>query len=139
MQIENHKEEVPFAHYEEAFRKADPAEIAGRLSYVRWDGAEFFLTLLGREYAVSHPGCEIRPTDGGKLPPLPTQTVLLRVLLESREIPWKGDKLCNPVFLGVPGGSDSQEFNAMRKTWVQSLGSEDPLEEGMATHSSILA
>ena len=27
---------------------------------------------------------------------------------------------------------------AMRKTWVQSLGWEDPLEEGMATHSSIL-
>ena len=27
----------------------------------------------------------------------------------------------------------------MRKTWVQSLGWEDPLEEGMATHSSILA
>ena len=23
--------------------------------------------------------------------------------------------------------------------WVQSLGQEDPLEEGMATHSSILA
>ena len=28
---------------------------------------------------------------------------------------------------------------AMRETWVQSLGWEDPLEEGMATHSSILA
>ena len=27
----------------------------------------------------------------------------------------------------------------MRETWVQSLGWEDPLEEGMATHSSILA
>ena len=26
----------------------------------------------------------------------------------------------------------------MRETWVQSLGWEDPLEEGMATHSSIL-
>ena len=25
------------------------------------------------------------------------------------------------------------------KTWVQSLGWEDPLEEGIATHSSILA
>ena len=24
------------------------------------------------------------------------------------------------------------------ETWVQSLGQEDPLEEGMATHSSIL-
>ena len=28
---------------------------------------------------------------------------------------------------------------AMRETWVQSLGREDPLETEMATHSSILA
>ena len=28
---------------------------------------------------------------------------------------------------------------AMQKTWVQFLGWEDPLEEGVATHSSILA
>ena len=28
---------------------------------------------------------------------------------------------------------------AMRETWVWSLGWEDPLEEGMATHFSILA
>ena len=28
---------------------------------------------------------------------------------------------------------------AMRETWVRSLSWEDPLEEGMATHSSILA
>ena len=28
---------------------------------------------------------------------------------------------------------------AMRETWVASLGQEDPLEKGMATHSSILA
>ena len=28
---------------------------------------------------------------------------------------------------------------AMRETWVQLLGWEDPLEEGMATHSSILS
>ena len=28
---------------------------------------------------------------------------------------------------------------AMHKTWVQSLGWEDPLEKEMATHSSILA
>ena len=27
----------------------------------------------------------------------------------------------------------------MRETWVRSLGQEDPLERGMATHSSILA
>ena len=28
---------------------------------------------------------------------------------------------------------------AMRETWVRSLGCEDPLEKGKATHSSILA
>ena len=28
---------------------------------------------------------------------------------------------------------------AMWETWVQSLGGEDPLEEGKATHSSIFA
>ena len=28
---------------------------------------------------------------------------------------------------------------ALQETWVQSLGWEDPPEEGMATHSSILA
>ena len=28
---------------------------------------------------------------------------------------------------------------AMQETWIQSLSWEDPLEEGMATHSSILA
>ena len=27
----------------------------------------------------------------------------------------------------------------MQETWVQSLSQEDPLEKGMATHSSILA
>ena len=28
---------------------------------------------------------------------------------------------------------------AMQETWVPSLGRKDPLEEGMATHSSLLA
>ena len=28
---------------------------------------------------------------------------------------------------------------AMQETWIQFLGCEDPLEEGIATHSSILA
>ena len=36
-----------------------------------------------------------------------------------------------------PGGSDSKE--AMQETRVRSLGQEDPLEQEMATHSSILA
>ena len=32
-----------------------------------------------------------------------------------------------------------KDLPAIQETWVQSLGQEDPLEEGMATHSSILA
>ena len=33
----------------------------------------------------------------------------------------------------------AENLPAMRETWVQSLGWKDPLEEGMATHSSVLA
>ena len=36
-------------------------------------------------------------------------------------------------------GSDCKESAAMQQTWVPSLGEEDLLEKGMATHSSILA
>ena len=39
---------------------------------------------------------------------------------------------------GFPGVSDENP-PAMWGTWVLSLGWEDPLEEGTATHSSILA
>ena len=40
---------------------------------------------------------------------------------------------------GLPCGSAVKNQHAMRETWVQSLGWKDPLEEGMATHSSSLA
>ena len=91
MQIENHKEEVPFAFYEEKFRSLDPASVAGRLKDVRWDGAEFTVKLLGREFAISHPDYALRALDGGALPPLSTQTFLLRYLLESRDVAWRGE------------------------------------------------
>ena len=41
--------------------------------------------------------------------------------------------------MGFPGGSVVKNLPAMQKTWVRSLGQEDSLEEGMATHSSTLA
>ena len=90
MQIENHKEEVPFAHYEELFKKLDPASVQERLKRVKWDGKEFYVNLLGREFAISHPDYAIRAMDDGKLPPLPTQTFLLRYLLESKNVAWHG-------------------------------------------------
>ena len=36
-------------------------------------------------------------------------------------------------------GNESIRNAGEQKMWVQSLGREDPLEEGMATHSGILA
>ena len=90
MQIENHKEEVPFAHYEEKFRSLDPASVAERLKDVKWDGEEFTVNLLGRDFAISHPEYSIRALDGDKVPPLPVQTFLLRYLLESKDVSWSG-------------------------------------------------
>ena len=95
MQIENHKEEVPFSYYEGLFRALDPAEAVERTG-VKWDGKEFYVNLLGREYAISHPDYAIRALPegaggfDGKIPPLATQTFLLRYLLESKNIPWNG-------------------------------------------------
>ena len=62
---------------------------------------------------------------------------------------WSGS-LQPPSLSCVPGLSISRpaaslvvqtmrNLPAMQETWVQSLGLEDPLEKGMATHSSILA
>ena len=86
MQVENHKEEVPFAHYEGKFAALDPQDVAARLAGVKWDGQEFVVKLLNREFAISHPAYAIRALDGGKLPPLPTQTFLLRYLLEGKDV-----------------------------------------------------
>jgi hypothetical protein len=91
MQIENHKEEVPFSYYEDLFKKIDPAEVVSRLSFVTWDGSTFALTLLGRAYRLSWPEYAIEVSDGGKLPPLPTQTFLLRVLLEGKDVAWMNE------------------------------------------------
>ena len=90
MQIENHKEEVPFAHYEELFRSLQPQEAADRTG-AKWDGKEFYVNLIGREYAISHPEYALRALDGGPLPPLPVQTFLLRYLLESKASGWAGE------------------------------------------------
>ena len=49
------------------------------------------------------------------------------------------DKLLTSVCLGFPGSQMVKNLPAMQKTWVWSLGQEDTLEKGMATHCSILA
>ena len=90
MRIENHKENVPFAHYVQLFRQLDPMKAASWIKGVGWNQNEFHLTLLGRTYAISHPEYAIRALDEGKLPPLPVQTFLLRYLLESKDVAWAG-------------------------------------------------
>ena len=88
MQVENHKEEAPFAHYEELFRGMNPEEAAERTGE-SWDGEAFSVTLLGTKYRITHPDCTVQAQDG-TVPPLPTQTFLLRYLLESKKNPWQG-------------------------------------------------
>ncbi len=90
MQVENHKEEVPFAYYEGLFKALEPQAVTERLQSVKWDGSEFYVNLIGREYAIAHPEYAIRALDGGKLPNLPTQTFLLRYLLECKDVAWNG-------------------------------------------------
>ena len=43
------------------------------------------------------------------------------------------------ALMGFPGGSDGKKSAFDAGDQVLSLGCEDPLEKGMATHSSILA
>ena len=90
MQIENHKEEVPFSHYESLFRGLDPRSVLERLPGVTFEEGRFAVTLLGRTYDIAWPDYAITPRDGGPIPSLPTQTFLLRCLLEARELPGTG-------------------------------------------------
>ena len=49
------------------------------------------------------------------------------------------DSLMMAIVTGFPSGSTVKNLPVVQETRVWSLGREDPLEEGMATHSSVLA
>ena len=55
------------------------------------------------------------------------------------KIHWRRDRLPIPVFLGFPGGSTGEESACNAGDLGSIPGLEDPSEQGMATHSSILA
>ena len=57
-------------------------------------------------------------------------------ILGSGRSAWRRDRLPTPVFSGFPCGSAGDE-SAMQEIWAWSLGWEDPLEKGKATHSNI--
>ena len=79
---------------------------------------------------------------------MPTPTPQLSVLsitslqtLEKKN-PSKSDRIFCKSFIEVASSLVTQtvkNLSAMWETWVQSPGQEDPLEEKMATHSSVLA
>ena len=90
MQIENNKEEVPFSYYAELFAKADPAEMVSRLG-IPFENGAFKLTLLGREYQITHPEARVCHSERSEESPvLPVQTFLLRYLLEAKTVAWAG-------------------------------------------------
>lgn len=86
MQVQNNKEEVPFAHYEEKFRALDPVEAAKRCGVPFADG-KFSVRLLGVTYQITWPDYAITADKDGAfgLSSLPCQTFLLRFLLEGRQ------------------------------------------------------
>ena len=55
------------------------------------------------------------------------------------KIHWRRNRLPTPGFLASLVAQLVKNPPAMWETWVQSLGWEDPLEKGKATHFSILA
>ena len=88
MVIENHKEEVPLAHYQALFRQADPGEICTRLPFVRRQGSMLLVRLLGKFYRIEN-GSVTAETGG--IPPKQVQTFLLRFLLEGKNEPFPGE------------------------------------------------
>ena len=91
MQVENHKEEVPFSYYEGLFRDLKPEDALLRLPSVAFEDGKFTVTLLGRTYDIAWPQYSITVRDEKPLPNLPTQTFLLRYLLEAKEVSAKGE------------------------------------------------
>ena len=83
--IQNNKEEVPFAHYEEKFASLDPQEAAARCG-VPFENGRFTVTLLGMAYQIAWPKYAISSEDEAAFArkSLPCQTFLLRFLLEGR-------------------------------------------------------
>ena len=56
-----------------------------------------------------------------------------------RKFSWRRDRLPTPIFFASLVAQMVKNLLEMWETWVWSLGWEDPLEEGMATHPRILA
>ncbi len=110
MEIENHKEQVPFAHYCRQWAEMDPQAAAAR-SRVPYDerAGVFQLTLLGVRYSLRWPDFAIEAEGGAgfALTNVPAQILLMRYVMSAvpapsggrfltfRETPW-GDVYLKP-------------------------------------------
>lgn len=97
MEIENHKEEVPFEHYLEKYQSLDPEEAAQRLN-ILYDAIakKFQFRFMGHLYEADYPEFDVRvldKEDAGKdllMNSLPAKTFLLRYLLKGQYIQSSG-------------------------------------------------
>ena len=91
MQVENHKEGVPFEYYLGLYEKLDPQEASARTG-AAFDGEAFTLRLVNAEYRITWPRYTITADreDAFALKSLPGQTFLLRWLLEGKQVPARG-------------------------------------------------
>ena len=92
MEVENHKEEVPFEHYVGLFADLDPHEAALRTG-TTFDGEAFTVRLVGTDYRITWPNYSITSAEEGAiaLQVLPAQTFLLRWLLEGKNVIGSGE------------------------------------------------
>ena len=99
MEIENHKEEVPFEHYLDKFHTLDPKEAAQRLNILYDENAKKFqLRFLGHLYEVEYPDFHVTVLDKPQedmendllMTSLPAQTFIMRYLLEGQYIASSG-------------------------------------------------
>lgn len=91
MQVENHKEGVPFEYYVNLFKNLDPAEVQVRTG-AAFDGSAFSVKLVNATYTITWPQYSIAADREAAfaLKSLPGQTFLLRWLLEGKQIPAQG-------------------------------------------------
>lgn len=97
MEIENHKEEVPFEHYLEKYQTLNPEEAAQRLN-ILYDAMtqKFQIRFMGHLYEVDYPEFDVRTLDKKSADKdvltdsLPAKTFLLRYLLEGQYIQGSG-------------------------------------------------
>lgn len=117
MEIENHKEEVPFEHYLDKFHTLDPKEAAQRLNILYDENTKKFqLRFLGHLYEVEYPDFHVTVLDKPQedmekdllMTSLPAQTFihalsagravhcLQRKIHDFREVPTYGELYIQP-------------------------------------------